>query len=223
MAGRQAVPLYGLFGRDWQPVTALAIYWIESVLLALVAVALCALLKRRTSPDVAADVYRSGEAATIRAIEAERETLRKASIDPKTVAAFHVGSLVVFGLFFAMLMTVMIGNHHIDQRFVWPEVRDGATAMIIVVALGFLVDLWRFQSMSVAAVEARVNSCLARWGLFWILGFFGTAVMLFTGKAAFFVGLFAVLKLTWEVWATLAGMFGWRSLKDRQASPAAGS
>ena len=43
--------------------------------------------------------------------------------------------------------------------------------------------------------------------------------MLYTGRASFFLGLFAGLKLTWEVWGTLARMFGWRSLKDRESAP----
>jgi uncharacterized protein DUF6498 len=218
--GRQAVPLDGLFDKNWQAVTALAIYWFESLLLALVAVALCALLKRRSSERAAWTARRDGAENAARHMDAEREAFRKASINPKDVAVFHVGSLCVFGAFFTMLLIIMIGNHLIDQRFVWSEFRDGAIAMLIAVSVGFTIDLWRFPAMSVDAVAARVNACTARWGLFWILGFFGTGVMVFTGRAAFFLGVFAGLKLTWEVWATLARMFGWQSLQERQAMEA---
>ena len=40
--------------------TAIAIYWLESMLLALVAVALCELLKRRTSELAAHQARRAG-------------------------------------------------------------------------------------------------------------------------------------------------------------------
>jgi hypothetical protein len=217
--GRQAVPIDGLFGRGWQAVTAIAIYWLESMLLALVTVALCELLKRRTSELSAHRARRAGADDEARLIDAERQALRNASIEPKDVAAFHLGSLMVFGVFFAMVMVVMIGNHQIEQRFIWTEFRDGAVGMLIAVGLGFAIDLWRFPSMSVDAIQARVNGLLARWGLFWAVGFFGTAVMLYTGRASFFLGLFAGLKLTWEVWGTLARTFGWRSMKDRESAP----
>jgi hypothetical protein len=217
--GRQAVPLDGLFDKKWQAVTALAVYWFESVLLALVAVALCALLKRRSSEQAAWNARRAGADDEARAIDAEREAFRKAAIQPHEVAAFHIGSLFIFGVFFTMLLIVMIGNHLIEQRFVWSEFRDGAVGMLIAVGLGFAIDLWRFPSLSVDTVQARVNACVARWGLFWVLGFFGTGVMMFTGRPSFFLGLFASLKLTWEVWGTLARMFGWQSLKERESAP----
>jgi uncharacterized protein DUF6498 len=209
--GREAIPLDGLFDKHWQAVSALAIYWFESVLLALVAVALCALLKRRSSEQAAWTARREGAEDVARHMDAEREAFRKASINPKDVAVFHVGSLFVFGAFFTMLLIVMIGNHLIEQRFVWSEFRDGAMAMLIAVGVGFAIDLWRFPNVSVDAVAARVNACTARWGLFWILGFFGTGVMVFTGRASFLLGLFGGLKMTWEVWGTLARMFGWKS------------
>lgn len=217
--GRQAVPLGGLFGRDWQAVTAIAIYWVESLLLALATVALCELLKRRTSELAAYRARRAGADEAARLIDAEREALRKAFVKPEDVATFHLGSLMVFGFFFAMVFYMMISGHMIEEQFVWSEVRDGTIGMLIAVGLGFAVDLWRFPSMPVAAVEARVNACFARWGLFWAVGFFGTAAMLYTGRATLFLGLFAGLKLTWDVWGTLARTFGWRSVKDRESAP----
>jgi hypothetical protein len=56
-----------------------------------------------------------------------------------------------------------------------------------------------------------------RWGLFWLLGFFGTLLMMITGKAAIFIGMFAALKLTFESWSTVARLLGWRSLRERAA------
>ncbi len=216
---RQAVPLGGIFGRDWQPVTAIAVYWLESLLLALVAVALCALAKRRTSPAVVEQLRAAGDLDGVRALEAEREAARAAGIEPRDVFAFHVGSMVLFGIFVAMVLAIIIGKGDLQQVFEWHEVRDGALAMIVVVAVGFAIDLWRFPAMPVAAVQARVTACFARWGLFWLLGFFGVGLMLLTGRAGIFIGLFAGLKVTWEVWASLARTFGWRSLGEQTETP----
>lgn len=213
---RQAVPLGGIFGRDWQPVTAIAVYWLESLLLALAAVAFCALAKRRTSPAVAEELRAAGDVEGVRALEAERQAAGAAGIEPGDVATVHVGSMLIFGIFVALVLTVIVSKGHLQQGFEWREVRDGALAMIVVVAVGFMIDLWRFPAMPIAAVQARVNACWARWGLFWLLGFVGIGLMLITGRAAIFLGLFAGLKFTFEMWATLARTFGWRSLKDRQ-------
>ncbi len=54
---RHAVPIGGVFGRDWHPASAIAVYWVESVLLVLATAALCALFVRRTPPS---DVERAG-------------------------------------------------------------------------------------------------------------------------------------------------------------------
>jgi hypothetical protein len=100
---------------------------------------------------------RAGADDHARTIDLEREEFRKASIRPQDVALFHVGSLFVFGLFFTMLLFVMIGNGLIGERFVSSEFRDGAVGILIAVGFGFAIDLWRLPSMSVNAVQSRVK------------------------------------------------------------------
>ncbi len=95
--------------------------------------------------------------------------------------------------------------------------------MLIVVAIGLTMDLWGFTRWTVADVRARVDACMVRWALLWMLGFFGTALMVFTGRPTFFFGFFAGLKVLFESWARLARMFRWRSLKDREADAAKSS
>ncbi len=193
---RHAVPIGGVFGRDWHPATAIAVYWVESVLLVLATAALCALFARRTPPS---DVYRAG-------------------IEPGSVLTFHLGSLMVFGGFLGGVMLIMSGNNHFDRPISWGEIRSGAEIMLVVVSVGFVLDLWRFDSVTLASMRARVDACTVRWALFWMLGFFGSLVIGITGQAALFFGFFSGLKITFESWATLARIFGWQSLKDRAAS-----
>jgi hypothetical protein len=215
--GRHAVPIGGVFGRDWHPATAIGVYWLESMLLALTAVGLCALMQRRVSRAAIADARRAHDRAGLRALEAQRAEVGAAGIRPQDVAVFHVGGLFIFGGFFTGVLVILIGNGHIKEPFRWDEFREGAEAMFVVVAAGFLFDLWGFPRMTVATVRGRVDACLVRWGLFWLVGFFGTGLMMLTGRPAIFFGLFAGLKVIFELWASMARLFGWRSLKDRAA------
>jgi hypothetical protein len=80
--------------------------------------------------------------------------------------------------------------------------------MLLVLAFGLVVDMVLSRSMSVAAVADRVESCMARWALLWILSFFGTLVPMFTGRPALFLGLFAVLKALWEGGGLIGRIFG---------------
>jgi len=74
-AMRQVVPLNGIFGRDWQPASAIAVYWAESVLLAAIAVVLCLRLKQRISHRAIADARTAGDLEYAAAIEAEQPEL----------------------------------------------------------------------------------------------------------------------------------------------------
>lgn len=211
---RQLIPLNGIFWQEWQPTTAIAIYWLESFLLAGAAVALCWRLERRTS-DAAIAAARADEGpAAVAALTAERQQAAAAGVNPGDVLLFHGSSLAVFGVFLALLMLILSSKGHLAP-FDWREFRNAAVAMGAVVAVGVVGDLLLFRSMSIAAVQSRVNSCTARWALLWLLGFVGTLLLLFTGRPGAFIGLFAILKAVWETWALLARRFGWTSLKER--------
>lgn len=65
------------------------------------------------------------------------------------------------------------------------------------------------------ALRNRVDACLTRWALFWLVGFFGTILMAVTGRPAIIFGFFAVLKVVFESWGQATRFFGWRSLNER--------
>jgi hypothetical protein len=220
---RHALPVGGVFAADWHPVTAIAVYWVESLLMALGAAALSAIIHRRLSAEVIDEARKSGDAELARTLGSERGDLLAASITPRDVLLFHGGSMLFFGVFLSMVMLILIGNGRIPEPVRWGELRDGATAMLLIAALSFSLDLWSLDRLRAAGVAARVNDCLARWALFWLLGFFGTLAMMVSGRPEIFFGFFAVLKIWFESWARLARFFGWRSLKDRQAEARAGS
>jgi hypothetical protein len=200
-AARHAVPVGGIFALGWQPPVALAVYWIESVLLVAIAALLC--IRLRDTPGTPPDGALTSD------------------LNPRDVLLFHWGSMAFFGLFFAIILLGLAANGRIAP-IDWHELRDAAGGMVLVVVLGFGIDTLLLPAPSVAAVQARVNACLGRWALLWLLGFGGAIAMAFTGRPETFFQAFALLKLTWEGWGLLARTFGWQSLNDRaQAGRAA--
>lgn len=211
---RQAVPVGGIFALGWQPPVAVAVYWIESVLLVAVAVELCVRVRTRTSMGAIAEARATGDGAYAETLQAEAQTLARAGVVPGDVLLFHGGSMALFGAFFAGIVTVLTLNGHIAPVD-WNELQTAAGGMAIVLGLGFAFDYLMMPDPPVAVVQARVNACLGRWALMWLLGFGGTMVMAFTGRPQTFFMVFAGLKATWEVWALLARTLGWKSLQDR--------
>lgn len=197
-AARQAVPVGGIFGLGWQPQVAVAVYWLESVLLAAIAALLCARLRDSTSGTPPVGALTSG-------------------LNPRDVLGFHWGSMTLFGLFFAAILAILTTNGHIAPMD-WTELREAAIGMAVALTAGFVLDSLLLPDPTVAAVQARVDACLARWALMWLLGFGGTIAMAFTGRPAIFFQVFAVLKLTWESWGLMARTFGWKSLNERAAA-----
>ena len=91
---RHLVPIGSIFGRSWHPVTALVVYWLESLLLVLATAGLCALMQRR---------------ATDTEIDA-------AGIRPRDVLMFHLGSMFVIGGFLGGVLVILVGNGYVGRR-----------------------------------------------------------------------------------------------------------
>jgi hypothetical protein len=213
-AARQAVPVGGIFALGWSPAVAVAVYWLESVLLAAIAVGSCVHLRDRTSAAAIAEARTAGDGARADALQAEARALATAGVNPRDVALFHLGGMAIFGTFFAGILFILTMNGRIEPVD-WAELRRAAGAMAIVLGIGFAFDRLMMPDPPVAVVQARVNACNGRWALMWLLGFGGTAAMIFTGRPLIFFRVFAVLKVTWEIWGLLARKFGWKSLQDR--------
>lgn len=213
-AVRQAIPLGGIFALGWQPTVAIAIYWLESLLLVAVAVAICFRLRARTSPKAIAEARASGDVAYADALQKEANAVPSAGVNPRDVLLFHGGSMGIFGSFFAGILLVLTMNGRIEPVD-WAELWRAAGVMAGVVGIGFVIERVTMPVPPVAVVRASVDTCTGRWALMWLLGFGGTGVLVFTGRPQTFFQVFALLKGTWEVWGLLARTFGWKSLRDR--------
>lgn len=196
---RQAIPLGGVLELGWHPITALAIYWLEALALALVAAASCWMVERRTRRAFVRHARRSGSAALARRLVAERSALTQRALRSNHILSFQGGSLLVFGAFFAAVSGILVANGDVSAPDPW-EMASGALALAFVVAVGALLDLLVFD-VPVTAVDARVSDSLSRWGLFWVLGLVGLFVSVVSNQPARFIVFFAVLKALWEVLA----------------------
>ncbi len=203
---RQVLPIGGVASWGWHPFTGLAVYWAEALLLATVAAIYCAIAQRRTSYPRIEALRRAGDHDEARRLEAERAVLKAGNLQWRNVFGFNVLSLVLFGGFFTGVTAILVGNGHIERPD-FGQVREGVAAMLTLVLAGVLFDLL-FTDVQASLVEARVNACLSRWALFWILGFFGTMVMMWTGRPAIFFTFFGGLKLTWELLGALERLIG---------------
>jgi hypothetical protein len=212
---RQAIPLNGIFADGWPASTAIALYWFESVLLVVLTVVLCWRLRRRVSDEAIAAARESGDVDAAAALTAEQQAANRSGVHPRDVLVFHLGSLFVFGGFLGGVLFILTANGHIPP-FDWDAFVDGADAMMIVVGVSFGLEMLAFPAMGVTAVQSRVDACLGRWGMLWLLGFGGTMLMAFTGRPSTFFGWFAILKAVWEGWGMLARLFGWKSLNQRK-------
>lgn len=213
-SARQAVPVGGIFALGWQPAVAIAVYWLESVLLVAIAVDLCVRLRARTSEAAIVEARAAGDGTYADALAAEAKARAAAGVAPGDVLLFHGASMAFFGVFFAAILVMLTLNGRIAPVD-WTELQYAAGGMATILVLGFAFDSVTMPDPPVAVVAARVNACLGRWALMWLLGFGGLAAMMLTGRPQVFFQVFAGLKTTWEVWGLLARTFGWTSLQDR--------
>ncbi len=176
----QAIPAGGVYLASWATGSALALYWVESVLLLLATLVL---------------VARSPKAPSSGEIPKWRE-----------VAIVHGGAYSVFGLFLAGFMLVASENHGIS--FVAPDFQAGLPLMALCVAVGLAVDLADLKHRGQGLVSARVEDGNGRFAVFWLVGFFGTLAAVISGRGGALFAVFAGAKTLFEVGRLLASARG---------------
>lgn len=168
----QAVPAGGVVFASWTTGAAIALYWVESVLL------LCAclvLIVRCPAPPRGA------------------EPLPKW----KDVLLVHGGAYGIFGAFGAAMLLIL--SQRPGLAFDVADFRTGLPLMAVCVALGLALDLVELPRRGAELALARVNEGNSRFVLFWLVGFFGTLAAAFTGRGGLFFGVFAGVKTWFEL------------------------
>jgi len=73
---------------------------------------------------------------------------------------------------------------------------------------GFLLDIPGLGRRPASFVAARVDAGTSRWAILWCVGFFGTILMVVTGRPVAIFLVFAALKALFEVLAALERVIG---------------
>lgn len=177
----QGPPVAGVLAGAVHPAGGLLLYWVESVLLLFATALLLALFARRGAPP--------------------RE-IAEAGIRTRDVLLVHGGAFAIFGLFYAGLLAVLVGNGHVDAA----GLRSALPALpwiALLVAAELAIDLARLRSATAADLARRVDAGTRRFVLFWFVGFFGVFATILLGKPLVIFALFAGLKLLFELGAAL--------------------
>ena len=205
--GAQAVPIGGVLG-GWSPATGLALYWVEAMLGALLAIALVWLYRRRISdPTLDAALGPPGSAEVVAARDARLADLERAKVRPRDIALVHGAGFLIFGGFFAGILLILSQNHGVPLPSA-AELRQGLPPLAGLALFGFLLDLPGLGRRPASFVAARVNAGTSRWGILWGVGFFGTILMVVTGRPLAIFLVFAALKTLFEVGAALERVIG---------------
>jgi len=197
------VVIYGVGWKEWNGATALAVYWIETVvggLLIAVRIALHRLLTRKRGH------YRSQLGMTVSGGEGTKATQFNSFLTEFLVL------IVVFSFGHAIFLAAFlfgILKEHPDPDLL----KQGATAVLIFQFAGFLGDLFVLRSMPFAVIKRMAGVGAGRVLLiqFAIIGGMGLAAL--SGRNEMFLIPFAVLKLL----ADIGGAFS--SLPQRKTAP----
>jgi hypothetical protein len=201
-----AVVLYGVGFKEWNGATALAVYWIETLVGGFL-IGIRIWLHRRWTRK--RGHYRSqfGVTITSEGNDSVRETKFNSFLSEFvfTTVAFSIAHAVFLGFF---LFGILKKEPDPDT------LKLGALAVGICQLAGFLVDLPALRGMSFAALKRMAGFGLARVMLmqFAIIG--GMAIAALSGRNEAFLLPFAILKLL----ADIAGAFS--GLPQRKTAPA---
>lgn len=175
-----AVPLWGFVQEQWTPGTVLVLFWVQTVISIPLTAALIALHRSMTRK---AGHYTRGS-----------------YLQQFTWVAvpFSMGHGLFLGLILGFFWKDAAGA--VD----WQDVRLGAIVALVVLVLGFAVEITELRRQSFAWMQQRAGGVLRRTLLVHFVILFGMAAAAFaTQESQAFFAVFIVLKLLFDVAAEL--------------------
>ena len=175
-----SVAVIGVYGMDWSVGTALALYWCENILTAVVVIALLGLWLRGHAGAALRPRIRPGEVAEIALV----------------FNAAHAGFLLAF-------LGVILPRSAPDEAFQRQFFIQGALIVASLLAIGFVLTALRLRTLTAEQVQKSAMQYVQRIVVLPLTIIFGMfAVALFGGVRVFF-GVFAALKfiaaMSWRV------------------------
>jgi hypothetical protein len=204
--GASSVPVVGTFAAGWSAATALALYWCENLLGALLISILIACHRRLTRKRGHWRSQLGTRTRTIGKVRGKRVVhTPKESGDRSFFSEFLSTSLafnLAHGVFLALLLGIFLprqGATPVDPA----ALRNGLVAMAVVLLAGFAFNLVRLRDRPFAWLRRSAQLSLGRMALIHLSILFGVFLAATTGRPERFFLLFIVLKLIADVATSL--------------------
>lgn len=183
LVGLSAVPFIGVYNAGWSSATAVALYWCESVMAALL-IALRVRLHRRAT-------NKRGHY-----IEVRVTTTTNGSTRTTKKTGYFGGSFLFIALVFSAAQAVFLAFLlHLIGKIDVVALKQGVSYSAAFLVIGFVIDLVGLRNRPFAWVRNMVNGAMGRvmvMHLFVMIGFFVAAMKKLPHQV---LGVFIVLKL----------------------------
>ena len=191
--GIQAVPAGGVLS-GWSPATGLVLYWAEAVVGLVLALAMIKLYDAFVHDPRSYLAFGPPGSPEFEGARRERlAEIQAANIRARDVALVHGSGFLIFGVFFSAVLLIASRNHGLTPPSL-EDLRLGVPFMAALALLGFLLDVQGLRNRPASFVAGRVDATNARFGILWLVAFFGTFLMVVTEKPTAIFMAFAVLK-----------------------------
>lgn len=205
LLGLNAVPVAGFFGQGWSPGTALAIYWVEGLLVILFVAARILLHRRWTR-----------KRGHFRAPAFSRQRARSVESTPVGSGSLLGGYLAVaipftlaHGLFLGLLLFLFLPKEFgAEAGVALADLGKGTVGILAFLALGLGIDLVRLRERSYRSIEVATERAMGRIFVVHMTIIFGMAGAMFFHAPAALFGVFAGFKTLFD----LGGAFPHREL-----------
>lgn len=205
--GVSSVPVVGTFAAGWSAATALALYWCENLLGALLIAILIACHRRLTRKRGHWRSQLGTRTRTIGKVRGKRvvHQTRTESGSRSFLSEFLSTSLafnLAHGMFLALLLGLFLpqqGATPVDPA----ALRNGFVALSVILLAGFAFNLVRLRDRPFAWLRRSAQLSLGRMALIHLSILFGVFLAATTGRPERFFLVFALLKLVADVATSL--------------------
>lgn len=187
--GLNALPVAGVLGDWWSSGTALALYWIEGVVVIVLISARIALHRRwtRKAGHGFQGHFRSST-------ETQRATQRPGSF-LSSYLIIAIPFTLAHGLFLGVLLFMLTHNRpDLGIAVNAASLRTGGLGMLCFLALGFLIDLVSLRHQSFRWLERMTERALGRIFVVHLTIIFGVGALALFDAPMGLLGVFAALK-----------------------------
>lgn len=205
--GVSSVPVVGTFAAGWSAATALALYWCENLLGALLVAVLIArhrgLTRKRGHWRAQLG---SSSRSTVKTPGRKRRTPTATVSGYRSFLSEFLTLALVFNLAHGLFLGLLLGVF-LPKEGAAPlnpgALRNGLLVMALFLAAGFLFNLARLRNQPFAWLRRTAQLSLGRMALIHLTIIFGVFLAAWTGRPDRFFLVFALLKLAADVLTSL--------------------